>query len=303
LRGAGDSLGVVTRFYIKTQSPPKKVIHFTFNLNNMFGDDRKMAKAFIRIQKCVQNPKVTDEKLGLTIRTAPKSYRAAGYYYGTAEAFAGINACLQKATGISKPEIETLAYPKALSTIAGRTPIKQPADANNVKSNFYAASVLIPEQEPLSEATMREYFSRVIAGPRNPNDQFVFTMRLMGGAGSVIARTGDRNSAVANRDTLWIVQHDGDTTKNPKNMQSFISDITRWLYRQRQGSNGGFKGFAPFVDAAFSRKQAHFTYFSASSAARVADVKMEYDPKDIFANPQSFKPKDITQMDYFKGIY
>ncbi|PSN62333.1 FAD-binding domain-containing protein [Corynespora cassiicola Philippines] len=303
LRGAADSLGIVTRIYIKTQEAPKNVVHFTFNLNNIFGDNRKMAKAFVETQKCTQNSKVTDKNLGLTVRIAPGSYRIAGYYYGTKDQFSKINTCLQKATGIAKPEVENLSYAKALATIGGRTPLKQPADANNVKGNFYAKSLLVPENEPLSDAIMREYFSRVVAGAKKFPDQFVFTMRLMGGAGSVIARASDRTSAVANRDTLWIIQHDGNTAKNPRDMQKFIHELTMWLYNQKAGGYGGFKGFAPFVDPAFSRKQAHFTYFGQGSAGRVADVKQTYDPKDIFANPQSFKPKDITANDWYRGLY
>ncbi|KAH7349147.1 hypothetical protein BKA66DRAFT_600407 [Pyrenochaeta sp. MPI-SDFR-AT-0127] len=294
MRGAGDSLAIATKFYLRSELAPKNVVHYIYDLNHIYGDPVKMAKAFTKAQTCLQDKKVTDRRLGLTVRLATDSYRIAGYFYGSQSDFKTVETCLDKATGLkasqktnpSKFTLENLKYADALSTIAGRTPVKQPVDANNVKSNFFAKSLMVPEDSPLSETAMKDYFSDVLGRAPNVKDQFTLTFRLMGGADSQIPLKNDDFSAICHRNTLWIVQHDGNTAKNKKTVTNFIEAITANLRNVAKGGNK-FSAFAPFLDGSLSNSNARSAYFSRATNARINNVKSLYDPRLLFWNPHS----------------
>lgn len=46
MRGAGDSFGIAVRFFLKTQSIPRDVVHFTYDVSETHGSPRKMASIF-----------------------------------------------------------------------------------------------------------------------------------------------------------------------------------------------------------------------------------------------------------------
>jgi hypothetical protein len=82
MRGAGDSFGIAVRFYLRTESAPSSVIHFTYEMPDLWGNAANMAAAFFGVQRCVQDPRTSTGKMGLTVRMVSGSYRVAGYYYG-----------------------------------------------------------------------------------------------------------------------------------------------------------------------------------------------------------------------------
>jgi hypothetical protein len=163
--------------------------------------------------------------------------------------------------------------------------VQQPVDANNARSNFFAKSLLVPEREPLSLKVLNTYFQYVVdAGTQLPN-QWVFTFRLMGGAKSKVPSKGDSFSAVSNRDSLWIVQHDGQTVQRPKEVMVFVEGSSKAL--QTLAGGQGWGSFAPFLDPSLSNSQAHKAYFSPSTYKKLKYLKAKYDERMVFTNPQS----------------
>jgi hypothetical protein len=263
---------------------PSSVIHFTFELPEIYGDPKKMASVFRDVQSCVQSKSTTDRQLGLTIRIASGSYRVAGYYYGSAKNYMKVDTCLDKATG-KRSATEVLSFANALSTIGGRAPVKQPVNAFNTKSNFFAKSLLIPENGAPSRSAMVGYFTYMIDNGNKVRDQWVFTFRLMGGADSQVPAEDDTFSAVSDRDALWIVQHDGQIAQNPRDVTRFIEGSTNALMTAAKGN--AWKSFAPFVDPTLSNT----AYFSSGMYSKLRKLKYVYDKNEIFFNAQSVAPK------------
>jgi hypothetical protein len=184
--------------------------------------------------------------------------------------------------------IEKLSFAQALTKIAGQAPVQQPPDAFNAKSNFLAKSLLVPEaKDALSNSALKKYFAYVVdTGSKYPG-QWVFTIRLIGGAGSKVPSKGDSWSAVSNRKSLWIVQHDGQTQQKPAELQRFVEGSTSTLQTAAGGSAWG--SFAPFVDPTFSNQKAHEVYFSPGTYSKLKVSKKKWDPKNMFQNPHSVK--------------
>jgi hypothetical protein len=169
--------------------------------------------------------------------------------------------------------------------MAEHLPVQQPPDAFNVKSNFFAKSLLVPEKEPLQMQALLTYFTNVVAQGNKFPAQWVFTFRLMGGPRSKVSAKGDSWSAVSNRNSLWIVQHDGETGRNPREVTRFIEDSTKTLQDAASGASWG--SFAPFVDPTFTNAQAHQVYFSPSTYKTLSRLKKKWDKNDIFFNKHS----------------
>lgn len=289
MRGAGESFGIATRFYLQTQPAPQQVIHFTYDLNQLYGSARRMAAAFVNAQSClISRSSRIDRRLGLTVRLASGNYRIAGYYYGSYNSWNSVvHSCLGSMLPVS-PTVEILSYAQALGTIAGRAPLAQPATLE-AKSNFFAKSVLIPEHSPLSQSEMAAYLSTLVGSGQKVKDQWVVTFRLMGGVDGQVASKGDSFSAVSDRDSLWIVQHDGQTQRNPQDVTRFINQITDTLISATKGDQ--FGAFAPFVDPTLSNGEAHRKYFSPQTYSKLRDLKTIWDKNEVFKNPHSVWPR------------
>ena len=288
MRGAGDSFGIVTRFYLKSQPIPTLVRRFLYNLDKLYGDADRMAITFSNAQSCVRDPKVSHASFGLTIRISTNMYQVAGYHYGSNEEYDRLDACLKRHLGIKSDNIRPMTFLGALSMIAGATPLEQPLDANNVKANFYAKSTLVPENNQLNGKSMKPYFGYIFREGRRVKNQFTITFRLMGGPGSQVAKRGDAFSAVSNRNALWIVQHDGNTARNPSLVKNMIKGAHEELIKAGNGGNWG--SFAPFVDSILGTREAHKAYFSAATHRKLEKIKYKWDKGDVFQNPHAVLP-------------
>jgi hypothetical protein len=186
-----------------------------------------------------------------------------------------------------KASVSRLSFNEALGSIASGVSLAQP-EMIRATSHFFAKSILIPETAAFSTKDIQDYFSTLLTGdiPRLQN-KWVVSFRLMGGVRSQVpART---DSAVSDRDSLWIVQHDGQTREDPRDMTRFINAITDKMTSVTGGSK--FGAFAPFVDPSLSNTQAHQKYFSSSTYSRLRDLKAQYDPDEVFKNPHSVWPR------------
>jgi hypothetical protein len=53
LRGAADSFGIVTTFYLQTHAAPSSIVFFTARIPAMLEDPNKAAHAFVKLQETV----------------------------------------------------------------------------------------------------------------------------------------------------------------------------------------------------------------------------------------------------------
>ena len=123
---------------------------------------------------------------------------------------------------------------------------------------------------PISESNMKTYFAYVIEKGSKVKIQFAITFRLMGGAASRVPENGDEFSAVFCLDCLWIVQYDGNTASNPRDVRNFITRVQKTL--EDTAKSTSFKAFPAFVDPTLTDVEAHDKYFSPRTYSRLTTL-------------------------------
>lgn len=87
LRGAADSFGIVTSFYLATKPAPTAVTQWSFQLTNVLSSAVKAADAFLNIQKFALNAAVVDRKLTFRFFISGDLFSVSGLYLGSVEDF------------------------------------------------------------------------------------------------------------------------------------------------------------------------------------------------------------------------
>lgn len=83
LRGAADSFGIVTSFYLATKPAPTTVIRWSFAFPGLYSSAATAANAFLRIQDFARNSAVIDRKIGFGIYLDGSTFSVGGTYFGT----------------------------------------------------------------------------------------------------------------------------------------------------------------------------------------------------------------------------
>ncbi|EHK97533.1 putative 6-hydroxy-D-nicotine oxidase [Glarea lozoyensis 74030] len=113
MRGAGDSFGIVTNFYMQTNEAPETVTYFTANLNETLKSIDQLTSAFLRTQDFVINSPLLTKNISF------------GFYTDNSGALSITGMCAD--------------------------PLAEPLDGYNIHDTFYAKSVVTKEAEPLTE--------------------------------------------------------------------------------------------------------------------------------------------------------
>ena len=87
LRGAADSFGIVTSFYLATKPAPITVIQWSFQFADMYSSAAKATNAFLSIQNFARNAAVIDRKIGFGIFLDGRTFRIGGTYFGSLDTF------------------------------------------------------------------------------------------------------------------------------------------------------------------------------------------------------------------------
>lgn len=87
LRGAADSFGIVTSFYLATKPAPATVVQWSFTIPDMFTSAAKSTSAFLHIQDFARNAAVVDRKIAFGIYMDGGVFLLRGTYFGTLDTF------------------------------------------------------------------------------------------------------------------------------------------------------------------------------------------------------------------------
>ena len=275
---------------IRTFDAPKQVTRFRYDLSRLWRDEREMVDYFMDVQRTLRRSNAITRDMGLTVRLTSNSYTIAGYYYGSRNQFrALVQPVLDKAMPKIKAELEQLSWTEALARIAGVLPLAQGRNSR-VGQNFYAKSLLTGYGGIMSGNGLEDYFYYLIQKGYKWPGRWVVTFRLMGGRDSKVTEPyEEKNSAISFRDSMWIIQHDGNTAKDPRDVSRFIQGAHDKLKAAQPRDS--FQGsFSPFLDPTLSNSQAHKAYFTSTKYLRLSILKERWDKDEIFWNPHSVKP-------------
>lgn len=89
LRGAAESFGIVTTFYLRTQAAPESVTYFQFQWGDtLFKNKKAFTDTFLHIQTFSQNASVVDNRISYGIYLdGNATYNLGGTFFGTEKDF------------------------------------------------------------------------------------------------------------------------------------------------------------------------------------------------------------------------
>ncbi|KAL8954546.1 MAG: hypothetical protein Q9183_007060, partial [Haloplaca sp. 2 TL-2023] len=289
LRGAAESFGIVTTFYMQTQPAPTSVVQYSFSIPNMFQSASKSATHFLHIQDFARNTSVIDRQLGLGIYLDGQGFSISGTYFGSLDTFNNRikPELLRTLPAPTSQSVKSLTWIQSLTTLANGQPLQQPTTGYNLHDNFFAKSLVVPTSGPFTQSTLTNYFNYIISTPA-PSPWYTI-LNLYGGLDSQINAKPTSFSAYSDRTALWVLQNYGYTASPtqpfPQSVIPFVEGLSNSITSAQPGTV--FPGYGNYVDPTLSAKQAHAAYFDEGTYARLVGIKGAVDPGRVFWNPQA----------------
>jgi hypothetical protein len=291
MRGAGESFGVVTTFYMQTQPAPASVVNFSYDFNGLFNNVATITAFFTHMQNFALNASVVDAKLGgLGMYMDGSGLSLSGVYLGSQATYQATveKEMLRTLPAPASSSVQTLTWLNSLLALSGESTLTEPVTGYSAHDNFYAKSVTVPQASPLTAAALTSYFNYMIQkGPSAPTSWWSI-VNLYGGPGSAINSKDTTFSAYADRSSVWVAQHYAYLPLG----QTFPASGITWLNglntaMTSQMPSVAFGAYLNYVDPGLTADQAHQLYYGSDVYARLQSIKAVVDPKNVFANPQS----------------
>ncbi|KUI60846.1 putative FAD-linked oxidoreductase YgaK [Cytospora mali] len=292
-RGAADSFGIITRFYLKTVPAPDRVTLFSYDIEDLVEDVDGATAAFFHIQQFVQHSDIIDRDISFGLYIHDGVWTIWGVFLRDQKHFETRiePALLHGFNRYVKKFVQSMAWLESLAWFSDSHSNDATEEAFDA---FYAQSVIIPENAPLSEKVVRGYFQTMKESRLDPSQAWYAVINLHGGPGSQITAVPADVSAYTHRNMLWVIQHYGFSLNHlPPLLESTKTYITRLTRVIRDGVPEMLQGAEPnYHDPDMVRDTAHSLYYGESAMNQLEALKTEIDPREVFWNPQSIRPTE-----------
>ena len=293
LRGAADSFGVITTFYLQTLPAPASVVNWQYSIPGMFTFAATTTAVFTHIQAFALNASVVDRKLGFGIYLDGSGFSISGTYIGDLSTFTD-KIAPELLRGIPTPSsssVRSVGWIESLTLLASPQPLQQPTSRTSyaLHDDFFAKSLVVPSSAPLTTAALNSYFTYIIQNGVNAPNPWFSIINLYGGPDSQINVPSPSSSAYSDRSALWVLQHYGFTGNTgspyPPASLTFVNGLNTAITSAMPGTE--FPAYLNYVDPSLTAAQAHDLYYGSTTYAKLLGIKHVVDPGNIFSNPQS----------------
>ncbi|KAF2656453.1 carbohydrate-binding module family 18 [Lophiostoma macrostomum CBS 122681] len=281
VRGAAESFGVVTNFYMQTKPAPTSVTYFAFPYPNVLSSKTTFTNTFLRIQEIAKNSSIIDHRISFGLYLDYEgSYSLSGTFFGTVAEF---NKTIKPEFLRNLPTpttvtVKSYGWIDYLVLMSGQDTIKEPLTGYDQHENFYAKSVTVPESAGLTSAALNALWDHLqTAG----DVEYYIITNLYGGPGSAINSKDTSFASYSDRDSLWVLQNYGYNAESIDFVNGINSAI---LGAQPQTSFGAYLNY---VDPGYDAATAHKLYYGDADYAKLLALKKQVDPKSVFWNPQA----------------
>lgn len=287
IRGAAESFGIVTNFYLRTQEAPEAVTYFSFQWGKALYESKEyFTETFMHVQDFAQNASVVDSRISFGIYLdGNATYNLGGTFFGSVEEF---NDKIKPEFLRSVPQpgkviTDSYDWIGYLTLMSDKTTIKEPLTGYDEHDTFFAKSITVPEEDGLAATTLDAFYDYIKSGA--PTEYFVI-INLYGGPGSQINTKDTEFAAYNDRDSLWVFQNygHGDTINDPKSLD-FVNGINDAIISAQPDTH--FGAYLNYVDPSYDAATAHELYYGEDLYDRLNALKAKYDPKHIYWNPQA----------------
>ncbi|KAM0553046.1 hypothetical protein ACHAPJ_007593 [Fusarium lateritium] len=280
LRGAGSSFGIVAELDFRTFKAPDMVTHFTIEQD---WNESEAVEGLLALQKfAVTAPR----ELNMHIYMAPSGQTIQGIFYGDR---AGLTAALRPLLGDINAQISrttTGGWIDGLESFANGQALDQRRPYNQ-HSNFYTTSLMT---KALTRSQVESLANALYTNINNPDARhsWYLLIDLFGGPNSAVAENTNINSAFLHRDKLLLYQFSdhGNHAQHANNgfslLKGFRESVTASM------ADGEWGMYANYLDTQLGNEEATKLYYG-ESLDRLRRLKAEYDPDDMFWNPQGIR--------------
>lgn len=275
LKGAGAGFGVVTEFVVKTHPEPGDVVQYSFT--STFGKHADMAGVFEQWQTLISDPDL-DRRFGSEIVMYELGLVITATFYGTQDEF--------DATGIpDKIPSGTISMVADgwLGSVA-----QQAEDAalylSDIRSAFTSRSLAFRQDELLTRPEIDSMMSYLDNTDRGTLVWFLI-FDVTGGAVNDIPMNA---TAYSHRDKIMFCQGYGIGIPTlSQTTRSFMNGIITNIQNTTADNLTTYPGY---VDPVLTNAQESYW---GPNLERLGEIKVQWDPSDLFHNPQSVRPTTL----------
>lgn len=280
VRGAADSFGIVTTFYLQTRPAPTSITYFAFPFSGVFNSKATFTNTFLHLQDVAKNASVVDNKISFGIYLdGYGTFSLSGAYFGSVADFnSKIKGELLRGLPSSTATVESLSWYDYLVKVSGDSTIKTPVTGYDVHDDFFAKSVTVPESDGLTASTMNALYDYL--NTANGVEYYII-INLYGGPGSAINSKDTSFAAYNDRDSLWVLQNWGYGADSI----NFVNGINNAIIGAQPQTN--FGAYLNYIDPSYDAETAHKLYYGDAVYSRLAALKKQVDPQSVFWNPQA----------------
>ncbi|KAI9777374.1 MAG: hypothetical protein M1835_005250 [Candelina submexicana] len=290
LRGAADSFGVITTFYLQTRAAPAETVVFSISIPDVLSSAQNAANSFLALQTFALDASIVDRKLSFGVYLDGSSFNIGGMYFDTADKFNNDikPAMLKGLPAPSTSSVQSLDWLAALTNLAGG-PLTTPTTGYDAHDTFLAKSIVTQESCPLTQAALESFFAYILTEGRNSPSPWFSIINLNGGPDSQINAKSLDFSSYSHRSSLWTFQNYGYTANNQPPFTDSIKNFVIGLSNSLTSAQpeGVFDAYLNYVDPTLSPQEAHAGYYGDAVYAKLLAIKQQVDPDSVFWNPQA----------------
>ncbi|KAK3369791.1 hypothetical protein B0T24DRAFT_633286 [Lasiosphaeria ovina] len=272
LKGAAASFGVITEFVVRTHPEPANVVQYSYSLN--FGTQAEMASYYSAWQDLISNPGL-DRRFGSLFIMMPLGAIITGTFYGTDDEYhaSGIPAYLPKSDNqvVANDWLGSITHDGENEALY----------ISNLPNPFYSKSIGFKREDMISREGIKKLFSWA---DKQDKGTLLWAI-IFDAAGGAIGDVAMNGTAYAHRDKILFYQSYGVGFPLSGKTKKFLTDFHNQVLSV--APTGTFGTYAGYVDPALTDGQEQYW---GPNLAQLQNTKLQWDPLDIFHNPQSVRP-------------
>lgn len=274
LRGAGAGFGIVTRLWLRTHPEPGSVVQYSYGVS--LGDARQTRRVFSQWQALAADAAL-DRRFSSQL-VVPLGAVVTGTFYG------------------SRKDLDATGIPARLPSPAGSL----------VLTDWLGSAAHVFESEALADLPLH-FRSKLLALRRqdvldadDADALFAFLdaaraplVLIFNTEGGAVADVAPNRTAYPHRDKAFMYQAYAISLfgRVPDRHRRALEGVHDLIRRRLPRDASTYAGY---VDPNMDRAEAQAAYWGAL-LPRLRQVKQDWDPADVFRNPQSVEPADAVR--------
>jgi FAD/FMN-containing dehydrogenase len=281
-KGAAESFGIVTSFHIQTRAAPESITYFAIPFTGMFDSKTLFTNTFMHFQDVAQNDSVVDNRISFGIYMDNAGiFSLSGAYFGSVDEFnTRIKPELMRTLPSAEADVQSMGWYDYLVKVGGKDTLKVPVSGSDEHEDFFAKSVTVPEADGLTRDAFNALFDHLKTAGET---RWYIITNLYGGPGSAINKKDTEFAAYNDRDSLWVLQNWG--YYDGQESIDFVNGINSAIIDAQPQTH--FGAYLNYVDPSYDAATAHELYYGEAVYSRLAALKKQVDPEQVFWNPQA----------------